>query len=86
VTDAVLMGSLHNYRRWLKELGLTERDPSKLRGVLAVGDDGKRLTLMGHSIAGKSRWMLCPISVCDLTHLLCGLSQECLPVSPSESH
>ena len=49
------MGSLHNYRRWLKELGLTERDPSKMRGVLAVGDDGKRLTLLGHSIAGKSR-------------------------------
>jgi solute carrier family 25 carnitine/acylcarnitine transporter 20/29 len=53
VTDAVLMGSLHNYRRWLKEFGLTERDPNKLRGVLGVGDDGKRLTLLGHSIAGE---------------------------------
>ncbi|KAG7562215.1 hypothetical protein FFLO_02301 [Filobasidium floriforme] len=46
------MGSLHNYRRWLKNAGFGESDPKKMKGVLEVGDDGKRLSLMGHAIAG----------------------------------
>jgi hypothetical protein len=49
------MGSLHNYRRWLKNAGFGESDPKKMKGVLEVGDDGKRLSLMGHAIAGEFR-------------------------------
>ncbi|KAL1951382.1 hypothetical protein VTO73DRAFT_531 [Trametes versicolor] len=41
--DSVLLGSLHNYRLFLVEHGLTETVP---------GSDVKRLTLVGHGIAG----------------------------------
>ncbi|KAI0825021.1 mitochondrial carrier [Trametes gibbosa] len=41
--DSVLLGSLHNYRLVLVRHGLTETTP---------GSDVKRLTLLGHGIAG----------------------------------
>ena len=71
------MGSLHNYRRWLKDFGMTESDPKKSRGVLQVGDDGKRLSLLGHAIAGESccQWQVVPSrpggTDCLLVRLLC---------------
>jgi solute carrier family 25 carnitine/acylcarnitine transporter 20/29 len=55
VTDAVLMGSLHNYRVWFKDFGLSEVDPKKLSGPLADEDDGRRLSLFGHAVAGEPR-------------------------------
>ncbi|KAI9065837.1 mitochondrial carrier [Trametes sanguinea] len=41
--DSLLLGSLHNYRLFLIQQGLTETVP---------GTDVKRLTLVGHGIAG----------------------------------
>ncbi|KAI0698417.1 mitochondrial carrier [Cerioporus squamosus] len=41
--DSVLLGSLHNYRLFLMKYGWTEPTP---------GSDTKRLTLVGHGIAG----------------------------------
>ncbi|CAK9787390.1 mitochondrial carrier protein [Cutaneotrichosporon oleaginosum] len=43
ITDSILMGSLHNYRAYLKDAGLSEPTPD---------GEGRRLTLLGHSIAG----------------------------------
>ncbi|TBU34802.1 mitochondrial carrier [Dichomitus squalens] len=43
VIDSLLLGSLHNYRLFLIGQGLTEPIP---------GSDGKRLTIVGHGIAG----------------------------------
>lgn len=51
-TDSVLMGSLHNYRIYLKNNGLDEVDPTIIGTVLGDQDDGRRLTLTGHAIAG----------------------------------
>lgn len=70
MTDAVLMGSLHNYRRWLKDSGFTEMDPKKQRGILGVGDDGKRLSLVGHSIAGQSRSSFSRSELAPMTDLV----------------
>ena len=41
--DSLLLGSLHNYRLFLIRQGLTEPIP---------GSDKKRLTIVGHGIAG----------------------------------
>jgi hypothetical protein len=65
------MGSLHNYRRWLKNAGFGESDPKKMKGVLEVGDDGKRLSLMGHAIAGEFRDMNARVSSLRSTELAC---------------
>ncbi|WVO15542.1 hypothetical protein L204_103202 [Cryptococcus depauperatus] len=43
VTDALLMGSVHNYRAFLLSHGLGERVP---------GSDQQRLSILGHTIAG----------------------------------
>ncbi|KAK1926214.1 mitochondrial carrier domain-containing protein [Papiliotrema laurentii] len=48
ITDSILMGSLHNYRNWLKKAGFSERIP----GTTGIGPDERRLTIIGHSIAG----------------------------------
>ncbi|GHJ89277.1 hypothetical protein NliqN6_5679 [Naganishia liquefaciens] len=46
ITDAILMGTLHNYRAFLLKNGFDERDPTK------PGQDARRLSLLGQSIAG----------------------------------
>ncbi|UOH83864.1 hypothetical protein LQV05_006602 [Cryptococcus neoformans] len=43
ITDSILMGSLHNYRAFLSAHGLGEQVPNS---------DQKRLSLLGHSVAG----------------------------------
>lgn len=48
------MGSLHNYRIWLRDLGLVETDARKLNDVLQPEDNGQRLSLAGHAVAGES--------------------------------
>ena len=40
--------SLHNYRNFLKDYGLDERIP----GSTEIGAEGKRLSIMGHTVAG----------------------------------
>lgn len=44
--DSVLLGSLHNYRLWMMRAGMVEPAPAPASG------DGKRLTLLGHGVAG----------------------------------
>ncbi|KAL1411994.1 hypothetical protein Q8F55_002989 [Vanrija albida] len=48
ITDSILMGSLHNYRAFLKDHGFAERIP----GTVGDGPEDERLSLLGHSIAG----------------------------------
>ncbi|EJD55544.1 mitochondrial carrier, partial [Auricularia subglabra TFB-10046 SS5] len=44
--DSVLLGSLHNYRLWMMRVGMVESAPGPASG------DGKRLSLVGHGVAG----------------------------------
>ncbi|KAJ9101129.1 hypothetical protein QFC21_003347 [Naganishia friedmannii] len=46
ITDAILMGTLHNYRAFLLKHGFDERDPTK------NDVEARRLSLLGHSVAG----------------------------------
>ncbi|ORY25178.1 mitochondrial carrier domain-containing protein [Naematelia encephala] len=48
ITDSILMGSLHNYRAFLKAHGFAERIP----GTIDIGAKGERLSILGHSTAG----------------------------------
>lgn len=49
ITDAVLLGSLHNYRIWLGEHGFGE--------AKADGREGTRLSVLGHCVAGLGAGM-----------------------------
>ncbi|KAI5450538.1 hypothetical protein NCC49_002993 [Naganishia albida] len=46
ITDAILMGTLHNYRAFLLKHGFDEPDPN------SKSHDARRLSLLGQSVAG----------------------------------
>ncbi|RSH90686.1 hypothetical protein EHS25_001291 [Saitozyma podzolica] len=48
ITDSILMGSLHNYRAYLKTHGFAEPNPYASRD----DQDPLRLSLLGHTVAG----------------------------------
>ncbi|KAI9635923.1 mitochondrial carrier protein [Dioszegia hungarica] len=46
ISDSMLMGSLHNYRAYLRDNGFGEHDPT------GASPDGRRLSILGHTVAG----------------------------------
>ncbi|KAI0651963.1 mitochondrial carrier [Trametes meyenii] len=57
--DSLLLGSLHNYRLFLIRKGFTELTP---------GSDTKRLTLLGHGIAGLFAGWTSKLDLHELNH------------------